>query len=308
VTTKTPQPTAQGDGDGINEKESKHMEIKFNIEKSERKTLMQKIAEMLKEDVHYLGAPTFAYEVAFFRMDKDGVLSFSDRSDTELVEQVLDGLADAGYESVEDESTDTGCGFPLNASISFPLAEHTVQSITNLICMIHSRGSLLSKATGGNFFADKSLADAILEDKTFRSVNELITYIREWNESNPPLTGISFDDDKLIFDGFGTAKDADYVQTFMKLAGAMNSMAITQKRVQAKDVDDSNEKYSLRVWLIRLGLNGKDCKADRNRLMTALSGNSAFRDEEARSRWEAKQKAKREATKAEQENNDAEEE
>ena len=77
-------------------------------------------------------------------------------------------------------------------------------------------------------------------------------------------------------------------------------MALTQKRVQAKDVDDSNEKYSLRVWLIRLGLNGADFKADRKRLMENLSGHTAFRNDEERKRWEAKQKAMREGAKAEQ--------
>lgn len=302
------------------------MNIKFNIEKSQRKALAQKIGELTGSEVKYLGVPSCAYEIDFFTLSKDAVLSFSDRSDTEIVEMVLDGLADAGYDSEtitppegtdeadaeEDapEESDTesedkqNSGFPLNASISFPLADHTAQSLTNLICMIHSRGPLLSKATGGNFSADKSLADEIGKHE-FRSVHELIAFIREWDETNPPLTGISFDSDKLTFDGFGQAADADHMQTFMKLAGAMNNMALTQQRVQAKDVDDSNEKYTLRVWLIRLGLNGKDCKADRKRLLENLSGHTAFRNDAERERWEAKQKAKRDAQNNEEEENDA---
>lgn len=301
------------------------MEIKYNIEKSQRKALAQKIADIIGADVRYAGVPSCAYEIDIFTLSKDAVLSFTDRSDTEIVEKVLNGLAEAGYtsetvtppegtdetEADEPEETDAepevsepNSGFPLNASISFPLADHTVQSLTNLICMIHSRGTLLSKATGGNFSADKSLADEISKHE-FRSVHELIAFIREWDETNPPLTGISFDSDKLTFDGFGQAQDAEHVQTFMKLTAAMNKMAITQKRVQAKDVDDSNEKYSLRVWLIRLGLNGKDCKADRKRLMENLSGHTAFRNDAERERWEAKQKAKRDAQNNEEEENDA---
>ncbi len=302
------------------------MEIKYNIEKSQRKALAQKISELTGADVRYAGVPSCAYEIDFFTLSKDAVLSFCDRSDSEIVEMVLDGLADAGFNSEtitppegtdeadaeEDapEESDTesedkqNSGFPLNASISFPLADHTVQSLTNLICMIHSRGPLLSKATGGYFSANKSLADEIGKHD-FCSVHELITFIREWDETNPPLTGISFDSDKLTFDGFGQAADADHVQTFIKLAGAMNNMALTQQRVQAKDVDDSNEKYSLRVWLIRLGLNGKDCKADRKRLLENLSGHTAFRNDAERERWEAKQKAKRDAQNNEEEENDA---
>jgi len=298
------------------------MEIKFNIEKSQRKALAQKIGEMIGAEVEYLGVPSCAYEIDFFTLSKDAVLSFSDRSDTDIVEKVLNGLADAGYDSetvTPPEGTDAAeadepeeadaepepnSGFPLNASISFSLADHTVQSLTNLICMIHSRGPLISKATGGNFSADKTLADEIGKHE-FRSVHELIAFIREWDETNPPLTGISFDSDKLTFDGFGQEADADHVQTFMKLAGAMNNMALTQQRVQAKDVDDSNEKYSLRVWLIRLGLNGNDCKADRKRLMENLSGHTAFRNDAERERWEAKQKAKRDAQNNKEEENDA---
>ena len=298
------------------------MEIKFNIEKSQRKALAQKIGEMIGAEVEYLGVPSCAYEIDFFTLSKDAVLSFSDRSDTDIVEKVLNGLVDAGYDSetvTPPEGTDAAeadepeeadaepepnSGFPLNASISFSLADHTVQSLTNLICMIHSRGPLISKATGGNFSADKTLADEIGKHE-FRSVHELIAFIREWDETNPPLTGISFDSDKLTFDGFGQEADADHVQTFMKLAGAMNNMALTQQRVQAKDVDDSNEKYSLRVWLIRLGLNGNDCKADRKRLMENLSGHTAFRNDAERERWEAKQNAKRDAQNNKEEENDA---
>lgn len=309
------------------------MEIKYKIEKSQRKALAQKIAEIIGAEVEYLGVPSCAYQIDIFTLSKDAVLSFTDRSDTEIVEKVLDGLVEAGYpsetvtypegtepdaeESAEPEDADADeaatdenaagndepeietDGFPIAVTVAFPLTDHTVQSLTNLICMIHSRGALLSKATGGQFFADKSLADAILDDKTFRSIHELIAYIREWEETNPELKGIHFGDDKVIFDGFGAAQDAETVHTFTKLAAAMNKMAITQKRVQAKDVDDSNEKYALRIWLIRLGLNGTDFKVDRKRLMAPLSGHTAFRNDAERVRWEAKQKAKRDAARTE---------
>ena len=291
------------------------MEIKYNIEKNQRKALAQKIADLIGADVRYAGVPSCAYEIDIFTLSKDAVLSFTDRSDTEIVEKVLNGLAEAGYtsetvtppegtdaaEADEPEEADAepepNSGFPVGASISFPLADHTVQSLTNLICMIHSRGTLLSKATGGNFSADKSLADEIGKYE-FRSVHELIAFIREWDETNPPLTGISFDSETITFDGFGEAPDADYVQTYMKLAAAMNQMALMQKRVQAKDVDDTNEKYAFRIWAIRLGLNGAEYKEDRKRLTENLSGNSAFRNDEEKERWTARQKAKREAAKA----------
>ena len=305
------------------------MEIKYNIEKNQRKALAQKIAEIIGAEVEYLGVPSCAYQIDIFTLSKDGVLSFTDRSDTEIVEKVLDGLAEAGYtsetvtypegtepdaeESTEPEDgdepeTETD-GFPIAVTVAFPLTDHTVQSLTNLICMIHARGALLSKATGGAFAADKSLVDEISKHE-FRSIHELIAYIREWEETNPELKGIRFADDKLIFDGFGQAQDADHVQAFTNLAAAMNSMALTQKRVQAKDVDDSNEKYSMRVWLVRIGFGGADHKTDRRILLEHLTGHTAFRNDTEKEKWMERQKAKREAAKAaaqttEEEENDA---
>ena len=319
------------------------MEIKFNIEKSQRKALAQKIAEIIGAEVEYLGVPSCGYQIDFFTLSKDAVLSFTDRSDTEIVEKVLTGLAEAGYtsetvtypegtetdaeESAEpqdaedggaepDENTDENenpetetDGFPIAVTVALPLTDHTVQSLTNLICMIHARGALLSKATGGAFAADKSLVGEIGKHD-FRSIHELIAYIREWEETNPELKGIRFADDKLIFNGFGQAQDADHVQAFTNLAAAMNSMALTQKRVQAKDVDDSNEKYSMRVWLVRIGFGGADHKTDRRILLEHLTGHTAFRNDTEKEKWMERQKAKHEAAKAaaqtsEEEENDA---
>ena len=279
------------------------MEIRFNIEKSQRKALAQKIAEMTGAEVKYLGVPSFAYEIGIFTVTQDAVLTCADDSDKDTVEMVLKWLSEAGYtaensadENEPEESTQDS-GFPVHTGISVPLAQHTVQSLINLICMIHSRGALLSKATGGNFAADKTLTDEIVQHE-FHNIYELTAFVREWGETNPPLTGISFDSDKITFDGFGQAEDADHVHTFMRLSAAMNQMALTQKRVQAKEVDDSNEKYAFRTWLLRLGLNGADFKEDRKRLMANLSGNSAFRNDEEKARWTERQKAKREAQKA----------
>lgn len=227
------------------------------------------------------------------------IISDTDELDTAEPEQT-DEPETVAEEDQPEQTKQPDSGFPLNTEISFPLTDHTVQSLTNLICMIHSRGALISKATGGEFYADQTLVDDIA-GHNFRSTHELIAFIREWEETNPELKGIRFADDKLIFIGFGAAPDAEHVQTFMKLAAAMNKMAITQKRVQAKEVDDSNEKYAMRIWLVRIGFGGAEYKADRRILMEHLTGHTAFRNDEEKSKWAERQKAKRDAAKAAQE-------
>lgn len=218
-----------------------------------------------------------------------------------------DPIQDAEYDQEAEEESAASLGirdtdetetFPLDARISFPLSKHTVASLTNLICMIHTRGPLISKATGGTFHADKELVDDILDRHTFSRPADLIAFVQEWDGSDNGLTGLSFDEDKVIFDGFTGVRDQDHLQAFMKLAAAMNRMAQTQKRVQAKETDDSNEKYSLRVWLVRLGLNGPEYKAERKILMANLSGHAAFRTPADEEKWKARQNAKKVALKA----------
>ena len=224
-----------------------------------------------------------------------------------IISDTEEDTPDTDEEVTNDNEPETETdGFPIAVTVALPLADHTVQSLTNLICMIHARGALLSKATCGAFAADKSLVDEIGKHE-FRSIFELIAFIREWEETNTELQGIRFADDKLIFDGFGEAPDADHVQAFTNLATAMNSMAITQKRVQAKDVDDSNEKYAMRVWLVRIGFGGANHKTDRRILLEHLTGHTAFRNDEEKAKWTEHQKAKREAAKAAAQTTDEEE-
>ncbi len=290
------------------------MNYALNI--ANRKDLVKKIEALTGLKSRYTMMPRCAYEIGAFTVEKDGSLTVADDADQNVIDALLAEqiIVPASSDEDEPEQTDeldetvaeedqleqteqSDSGFPLNTEISFPLTDHTVQSLINLICMIHSRGALISKATAGEFYADQTLVDAIAEHE-FRSIYELIAFIREWEKTNPELKGIYFAEDKLIFNGFGAAPDAEHVQTFTKLAAAMNRMAITQKRVQAKDVDDSNEKYAMRIWLVRIGFGGAEYKADRRILMEHLTGHTAFRNDEEKAKWTECQKAKRDAAKA----------
>ena len=292
---------------------------KFEKKIDDRKLLVARLKELTGLESTYTFVPRCAYVVGSFTVEKDGSLTVEEGVD----EQVLDTLIAEGMigseigqeaageqpaestgeevedmqevqETMESEPEDSG----LAASISFPLSKHTPSSLINLICMIHSRGPLLSKATGGTFSASKALTDDLLGHAPFIQTKDAVEYLQERENLAAELQGITFDGEKITFDGFGTAEDPEHLQTFMKLAAAMNKMAITQKRVQAKSVDDSNEKYALRIWLIRLGLNGDEYKEDRKRLMANLTGHTAFRSEEEKERWTAKQAAKRDALRA----------
>jgi hypothetical protein len=182
-------------------------------------------------------------------------------------------------------------GFPMDAKISIPLGRHTGQTIRNLVNLLYSRGPLLSKATGGAFLIDDDLVTA-LEEANLITAKDAVNCIAAYEQTNDTgMLGLKISGEAITFDGFVEVPDAQHLQTFQKLAVLMNKMALTQKRIQAKEIDSSNEKYALRVWLIRLGMNGDAYKADRKLLMENLSGHTAFRTQESQER--AKRKAQK---------------
>ena len=81
----------------------------------------------------------------------------------------------------------------------------------------------------------------------------------------------------------------------------MNKQALEQKRIHAKAVNEENEKYALRIWLTRLGMNGPEYKGTRKVLMENLSGHAAFRTEADKQRWMERQTEKRAAAKTAEE-------
>ena len=284
-----------------------------------RKVLVTRLTELTGAEAVYTRVPRCAYEVGGFTVEKDGSLTVEDEADETIIaaltaegligeaieEAVIDTstaenpIEEEATEETAPENTETEpLSFPLDAQISFPLAQHTAATLTNLINMIYSRGALLSKATSGEFRVSKSLVDD-LADCRFIRAQDVSAFMKDRDESD--FAGLAFDEEKVTFTGFQAVPDAEHFQTFMKLAAAMHKMAITQKRVQAKKVDDSNEKYAFRIWLLRLGMTGEEYSADRKRLLENLTGHTAFRDEGERERWTARQKERRDALKAKKE-------
>ena len=182
-------------------------------------------------------------------------------------------------------------------TISLPMAGHTAQSIRNFLNLMYSRGPLLNKAMGTNFSVSNSLLDA-LEQASTRTVEEMLDELEEYRlgAGTTGMTGISITAEKISLT-FAGPLTQDKVRAYTELCSAMNRMAVTQKRIQAKTVNDANEKYALRIWLIRLGLNGDEHKTIRKLLMQNLTGHAAFRTEEDAEKFRVKEKAKRDALK-----------
>jgi hypothetical protein len=217
------------------------MTISYNCTGADRKKLVASIAEITGADSKYLGAPTFAYQVDYFTIDRNGGVTFDDRADSEEIENLLEGLDAAGFhavpvkaESADDEDSD-------RLVVSMPLDGFTKGSLDNLRKLVDSKQSLIKKALG---------AEAL------------------------PIT---VTEDRVSFPWFSGTFDSDTTQAYIQFITSLCATAKEIKRVTATEKPTDNEKYAFRCFLLRLGFIGKEYKAERKILLRNLPGNSAFK-------------------------------
>ena len=182
---------------------------KFEKNIEDRKQLVARLKELTGLESRYTFVPRCAYLVGSFTVEKDGSLTVEEGADEQVLDTLIaegmigseigqeaTGCAETEREAAEDpaDSTEEGTeemqearetmesepedsGFAAN--ISFPLFKHTPSSLINLICMIHSRGPLLSKATGGTFFASKALTDDLLSHASFIQTKDVVEFLKD---------------------------------------------------------------------------------------------------------------------------------
>lgn len=216
-------------------------------------------------------------------------------SDNTAEDDTTEDEPDAEPQETEDQPEEV----PLDLELAFPVSQHNGVTLRNLINLLYSRGKLIGKATGGNFHVEEGLVEKLKDDSCTFAIMNFINAVSDYEtEYGAALEGLKISTEKVTFTGFPTAPDHEHLTAFAQLAVLMNQQAIGQKRIQAKDVNDENEKYALRTWLLRLGMNGPDFKETRKILMENLSGHAAFRTDEEAQKFLAREKAKRDALKA----------
>ena len=108
------------------------MNIKFNIEKSQRKALAQKIGELTGSEVKYLGVPSCGYQIGAYTLDKEAVL-YGD----ELPDDIRSEMQKAGY-TAKDE--------PEALIISMPKETLDEPTLNRVKRIIENKGTLFKAA------------------------------------------------------------------------------------------------------------------------------------------------------------------
>ena len=244
------------------------MTINYNVTGTERKRLADYISGFMGTEKKYLGAPTFAYQIGYLTVSKDGAVSFEDRgynSDIDALMAELEGQgfhtediiakANSGEDAAQpdeagastepeaapaEESVTQPHGFGL--TVTLPAASLPTEALANLTSLLTAKGRLIRKALGV--------------------------------EALP----VEVSPDTVSFPWFeGRDLDADEVKAYTHLISALCDMARNQKRITAKEKATDNDKYAFRCFLLRLGFIGAEFKDERKILLRNLSGNSAFK-------------------------------
>ena len=255
------------------------MRIETNA--ANRKDVVKAVSGILGQPSRYLGVPTCAYEVGNCTIDRSGAVETEDEKTAEMVRAGLleQGLIETPHTEV-DETT-----------VSLPVEGMTAEGFKNLIYLIHSKQYLINRAFAEEVFR---IPVELAKELGGAEVPDAEAFLRIFQNHAGGCKGIGFFDGKMAFT-LPAINDPDMILAFTHLAAAMAQQARGQKRIRPDETIEENEKYYMRIWLLRLGFGGKEGKEVRNLLLKNLKGHSAFRTEENKQRWQEARRNEREA-------------
>ena len=214
-------------------------EIRFTLESKQRPKLAQEIGNLLGTAPHYERVPSCAYDIAGYRLDKEGVLHIPEGAEETAKDLILQ-LRERGFQD-DAEITE----------------EVPVQQDKLTIAIPR-----------------ESLTDTALENLQKITANKQTLFQRAFRMDS---TEIEITDEKINFTWFPYTVDGDDIAAYTQFISRLCDMARDAKRVSSKPTETDNDKYAFRCFLLRLGFIGKEYKTARKILLRNLTGNSAFR-------------------------------
>ena len=266
------------------------MIITFDLSGRTRKELVKAISEITGERAVYKFMPTSAFEIGFFTVTREGRLEFPDRSDTEIVEQVFEGLSEKGYMVIssyydngesamilEDKKSAETPTQPDTAAVAKTekLSEENEKKAVTATqpdrkATVENNGiDRFSISMSRDFFDERTLNKL---DRTIENKGELFKMAFKTDDLSYKVT-----DDRVIFDWFPFSGESGEGLAYSSFIDLLTKSLKEQKRVNASKAQTENPKFAMRVYLIKLGMVGDEYKQTRKILLRHLAGSSAFR-------------------------------
>jgi len=209
--------------------------------------------------------------------------------DIETVQEITRLLRRAGAKA------NSSCGIHIHIG----MGQHTPKTLRNLANLVASKEDLIYEALairssrqGYCKRADENFIAALNAKKpeTLTGIADLwyAPYTSEsranhYNSSRYHLLNYHsiFRIGTIEFRAFNGTTHAGKIKAYIQFALAMSHQALTQKSASSRKTETTNQKYTFRTWLLRLGMIGEEFKTARTHLLANLKGDIAGRETSA---------------------------
>lgn len=226
--------------------------------------------------------------------------------DIPVVQQIVRNVRKAGAFANDK------CGIHIHVDGS-PFDAATLRNLTNIM---YAKEDLIYKALGVEVEREhqycKKTDQRFLDELNRRKPHSLDAVSRVWYDGDP-RTG-HYDNSRyhcLNLHSLFTKGTVEFrlfnsdihhagkIKAYIQFCLAVTGQALNQRSASIRKTQSSNEKYTFRTWLLRLGMIGDEFKTARTHLLEKLDGCIAWKDpaqaEQQKERLRQKREAKREA-------------
>lgn len=263
---------------------------------NDRKELAKKLIPFNhNEKLHYAGTPTFAFEGHGFRILRNGDIECeNEKTEAAMMgflqqEGILPQLeAVQEPQSQHDEEPKQGTE-PEMMEIKIPTDGMDGTQMRNLVFMLHAQQYLLNRAAGQeNIY----VPDGLMENLKDEPVIDRTSFFAVYQNYSKEGRGFLITAETVTF-CFAVTDNAVKNRALAELAAFMVSAVKKAKRINPATRKPENEKYYLRMWLLRIGMGAKASHESRMALLKGLNGWSAFRTEAEAQAHAERQKERR---------------
>lgn len=205
--------------------------------------------------------------------------------DIVTIQQIIRKLKEAGA------ITNSSCGIHVHIDAS-PFDARTLRNITNIMA---AKEDLIYKALGVSVARQNRWCQPVeqrfLEQLNARRPRTMQDVERIWYDGESRSYS-HYDDSRyhclnlhsvfqkgtVEFRLFNGTLHAGKIKAYIQFCMAISAQALNQSCASRRKTQTTNEKYTFRTWLLRLGLNGDEFATARQHLLANLPGCIAWRD------------------------------
>jgi hypothetical protein len=272
------------------------MKIDYRITGDRRKSLARAVSSALNAPTQYLGMPSAAYQIGDFILSKTGELTGPDDRDLVMALRAAHGFESVGeeYDGAKGAEPDIDPHNP--GRCADPSEPPTAEMLKQAEDWAEKADAApadepdesnesdhLTALSDAPDAPDRLTIEVPLQGFTPEKLNNLTRMVA----AKAPLLKLALGEEELpIQVGEKTIRfpwfqrtDGEHAQAYAALVSLLCKAALQKKRVTAKEKPvPENAKYTLRCFLLSIGMIGDEYKTARKILLSNLSGSSAWKD------------------------------